>query len=61
LRTRFVSADGKKFLLADLPRRTFGSAALEEFVSQLRQVDPNVTGFPVMSYESIPAIQKRAT
>ena len=32
-------------------------APLEEFVSQLRQVDPEVTGFPVMSYESIPAIK----
>ena len=58
LRTRFVSADGKRFLLQIYPRQDIWERApLEEFVSQLRQVDPQVTGFPVMSYESIPAIK----
>lgn len=58
LRTRFVSADGKRFLLQIYPRQDIWERApLEEFVSQLRQVDPEVTGFPVMSYESIPAIK----
>jgi hopanoid biosynthesis associated RND transporter like protein HpnN len=58
VRSRFVSADGTKFLLQIYPRQDIWERApLEEFVRQLRQVDSNVTGFPVMSYESIPAIK----
>jgi hypothetical protein len=58
LRSRFVSADGQKFLLQIYPRKDiWDRAPLEEFVSQLRQVDPDVTGSPVIGYESIQAIK----
>ena len=58
LRERFVSADGKKFLLQIYPRQDIWERKpLEEFVSQLRQVDPDVTGSPVIGYESIRAIK----
>ncbi len=58
LRTRFVSADGKQFLLQIYPRQDIWEGGpLHEFVSQLRQVDPDVTGNPVIGYESIRAIK----
>jgi hypothetical protein len=58
LRSRFVSADGRKFLLQIYPRQDiWNRAPLEEFVSQLRQVDRDVTGNPVIGYESIQAIK----
>jgi predicted RND superfamily exporter protein len=58
LRRRFVSTDGKKFLLQIYPRKNIWEREpLEEFISQLRQVDPDVTGDPVTVYESIRAIK----
>ena len=54
LRTRFVSADGSQFLLQIYPRHNIWEGApLREFVDQLRSVDPDVTGNPVIAYESI--------
>lgn len=53
LRTRFVSADGTKFLLRVYPKgNVWEREVQEEFVSQLRQVDPDVTGSPVIVFES---------
>jgi uncharacterized membrane protein YdfJ with MMPL/SSD domain len=58
LRSRFVSADGQQFLLQIYPRKDiWDRGPLEEFVSQLRQVDPDVTDSPVIGYESIQAIK----
>jgi len=58
LRSRFVSADGQRFLLQIYPRHNIWEGEpLREFVKQLRQVDPDVTGNPVIGYESIRAIK----
>jgi hypothetical protein len=58
LRRRFVSDDGKKFLLQIYPRENIWEREpLEKFISQLRRIDPDVTGDPVTGYESIRAIQ----
>lgn len=58
LRSWFVSADGTLFLLQIFPRRNiWDGAPLQEFIGQLRQVDPDVTGNPVIGYESIRAIK----
>ena len=57
LRARFVSADGSQFLLQIYPRHNiWDGEPLREFVDQLRQVDPDVTGNPVIGYESIRAM-----
>ena len=59
LRARFVSADGKKFLLQVYPKKNaWERESLEEFVSQLRQVDPDVTGSPVLVAESTRAMKE---
>jgi len=59
LKDRFVSADGTKFLLQIYPKKNvWEREAQEEFIQQLRQVDPDVTGSPVISYESIRAMQE---
>ena len=59
VRERFVRADGQQFLLQIYSRHDiWDSAPLTTFVSQLRQVDPNVTGSPIIGYESIRAIQR---
>jgi hopanoid biosynthesis associated RND transporter like protein HpnN len=51
LRDRFVSASGK-FLLQVYPRENvWHRSAQEEFVRELRTVDPDVTGSPVQIYE----------
>jgi predicted RND superfamily exporter protein len=53
LKERFVSADGTKFLLQIYARKNVWEREVqEEFVSQLRQVDPDVTGSPVIVFES---------
>ena len=58
LTRRFVSTDGEQFLLQIYPRANIWEGqALAEFISQLRQVDPHVTGSPVISYESMRAIK----
>jgi uncharacterized protein len=59
LRARFLSADGTKFLLQIYPRKNvWEREAQEEFVSQLRQVDPDVTGSPVIVLESARVMEK---
>ena len=59
LKTRFVSRDGTKFLIQIYPKHNIRERApLEEFIAQLRQVDPDVTGSPVIGYESIRAMTK---
>lgn len=64
LRSRFVGQveqggqDGTLFLLHIYPRHNIWEwEPLRAFVTQLRQVDPDVTGNPVVSYESIRAIK----
>lgn len=58
LRSRFVSADGALFLLQIYPRHNiWDGAPLREFIKQLRQIDTDVTGSPVIGYESIHAIK----
>ena len=59
LKSRFVSRDETKFLLQIYPKHNIREREqLEEFISQLRQVDPDVTGSPVIGYEAIGAIKQ---
>jgi hypothetical protein len=59
LKSRFVSRDGTKFLLQIYPQKNvWEREAQEEFVQQLRLVDPDVTGNPVIGYESIRAMKE---
>ena len=59
LKKRFVSRDEDRFLLQIYPKHNIREQqALEAFIRQLRQVDPNVTGSPVIGYESIHAMQQ---
>ena len=58
LRSRFVSRDGQRFLLQVYPKENIWEREpLTEFVRQLRTVDPDVTGSPIIGYESIGAMQ----
>lgn len=58
LKRRFVSENGQKFLLQVYAKKNlWDREPLEEFISQIRQVDPDVTGSPVIGYESIRAMQ----
>lgn len=59
LKSRFVSRDGSKFLLQIFPKKNvWEKEAQEEFIEQLRRVDPDVTGNPVIGYESIKAMKE---
>jgi hopanoid biosynthesis associated RND transporter like protein HpnN len=59
LKERFVSADGTKFLLQIYPKKNvWEGEAQAEFIQQLRQIDPDVTGSPVIGYESIRAMKE---
>ena len=59
LKNRFVSQDEKKFLLQIYPKKNiWDREPLEEFISQLRQVDPDIAGSPVTGYESITAMKE---
>ena len=59
LKKRFVSRDETKFLLQIYPKDNIREREpLEEFIHQLRQIDPDVTGSPVIGYESIRAMQE---
>jgi hopanoid biosynthesis associated RND transporter like protein HpnN len=59
LKSRFVSQDEKKFLLQIYPKKNiWDREPLEEFISQLRQVDPDIAGSPVTGYESIKAMKE---
>jgi len=52
LRHRFVSKSGRLYLLQVYPRDdVWQREKQEEFVAQLRKIDPNVTGTPVQLYE----------
>jgi uncharacterized protein len=59
LKSRFVSQDEKKFLLQIYPKKNiWDREPLEEFISQLRQVDADIAGSPVTGYESIKAMKE---
>ena len=59
LKSRFVSRDGTKFLLQIYPKyNIWNRQPLEEFITQIRQVDADVTGSPVIGYESIDTMRK---
>jgi hopanoid biosynthesis associated RND transporter like protein HpnN len=59
LRQRFVSADGKLFLLRVNPAVDIWKLeGARRFVDELRAVDPDVTGTPVITYESITLMQR---
>jgi len=59
LKSRFVNSEGTRFLLQIFPKKNvWEKEAQEEFVQQLRQVDPDVTGNPVIGYESIKAMKE---
>ena len=58
LRSRFVSSDGQRFLLQIYPKEDIWEREpLTEFIRQLRTVDPDVTGSPIIGYESIGAMK----
>jgi len=51
--TRFVGQDGKKFLLQIYSRANIWDMdAMEQFVRQIRSVDPRATGNPLQTYEA---------
>jgi len=52
LRERFISANGKYLLLIFPDINIWERAAMESFLGQLREIDPNVTGNAVHMYES---------
>jgi hopanoid biosynthesis associated RND transporter like protein HpnN len=53
LRSRFVSKDGHEFLVYAYPRKNVWlENNMEEFITALRGIDPNVTGVPITAYES---------
>ena len=59
LKKRFVSHTEDKFLLQIYPKHNIREQhALEAFIRQLRELDPDVTGSPVIGYESIRAMQQ---
>jgi len=51
IRNRFVGRNGRLLLMVYPKMDVWERAAQEEFVTQLRRVDPNVTGTPVQLYE----------
>ena len=53
LRERFMSRSGRLMLQVHPKENIWQRPQQEEFVRQLRTVDPNVTGTPVQFYESI--------
>ncbi len=53
LKRRFVGKTGKLLLQVAPRKEIFEHGPLREFVSQVRSVAPNVTGEPVMVYESM--------
>lgn len=58
LRERFVSRDGGRFLLQIYPKEDIWEREpLTAFITELRRVDPDVSGSPVIGYESIGAMK----
>ena len=59
IKARLISRDGTKFLLQIYPRENiWNREPMEEFIRQLRRVDPNVAGSPIVGYESIHAMKR---
>lgn len=58
IRNQFVGKSGKIMLQVYPAQNIWERPALERFIGQLRQVDPNVTGSPVLILESTQLIQK---
>ena len=62
LKNRLISRDGTKYLLQIYPKKSiWDREPLEEFIGQLRQVDPDVAGSPIVGYESIRAMKQGYT
>ncbi|MEW6439968.1 MAG: MMPL family transporter [bacterium] len=58
LKERWISRDGSKFLLQIYPRKSiWDREPMEEFVGELRQVDPDVVGSPIIGLETIRAMK----
>ncbi|MGA7829219.1 MAG: MMPL family transporter [Geobacteraceae bacterium] len=53
LRKRFVGSTGKYLLQIAPKKEIFDREPLEEFLKEVRTVEPNATGEPVMVYESM--------
>src|SRR6266581_1638071 len=53
LRDRFVGVTGKSLLMVHPKKDLWQRENQKEFIDQLRQIDPNVTGTPVQLYEYI--------
>jgi uncharacterized protein len=51
LRDRFIGVSGKYLLMVNPKKDVWKRENQEEFIRQLRQVDPNVTGTPIQLYE----------
>jgi uncharacterized protein len=52
VRNRFVGQNARKLIMITPAKNIWDPKAMEEFVTQLRTVDPTVTGPPVTSYEA---------
>jgi len=58
IRSRLISEDGTKYLIQIYPRESvWDREPLEEFIRQVRGVDPDVAGSPIVGYESIHAMK----
>lgn len=53
LRSRFVGSTGKYLLQIAPKKEIFDREPLEEFLTEVRKIEPNATGEPVMVYESM--------
>jgi uncharacterized protein len=58
LRSRYVGADGQLLLQIHPAVDIWERAGADQFVSELRSVDPTVTGPPVISYEAITLMER---
>jgi hopanoid biosynthesis associated RND transporter like protein HpnN len=58
LRDRFVGVSGKHLLQVYPKKNVWQRVNQEEFISQLRTIDPNVTGTPVQLYEYTTLLKK---
>jgi predicted RND superfamily exporter protein len=58
LRRKFVGADGRLLLQIHPSVDIWERAGAEQFVRELRSVDPDVTGSPVITYEAIRLMER---
>jgi len=58
LRRRFVSANGRFLIQLHPAVDIWERAGAEQFVRELRSVDPDVTGAPVITYEAIRSMER---